>query len=95
MGRIISIGLAVGPVARFMICSLYTLLEAKFSWCDYLTLSQEAFDEVSSWVNCLSRFKSQPVWHSPSAVRVLYTDASDTGFGGYVVERGPCIVHGQ
>ena len=31
----------------------------------------------------------------PSAVRVVYSDASDTGYGGYVVEHGPCVAYGQ
>ena len=26
---------------------------------------------------------------------MVYLDASDTGFGGYVVEHGRCITHGQ
>ena len=37
----------------------------------------------------------QPIWHFPSAVRVVYSDASDTGYGGYVVEHGPCVAYGQ
>ena len=37
----------------------------------------------------------QPIWQSPSAVRVVYADASDTGYGGYVVEHGDCVVYGQ
>jgi hypothetical protein len=28
-------------------------------------------------------------------VRVVYSDASDTGYGGYVVEHGPCVAYGQ
>ena len=34
-------------------------------------------------------------WHSPSALKVVYSDASDTGYGGYVVEHGPCGAYGQ
>ena len=26
---------------------------------------------------------------------MVYSDASDTGFGGYVVEHGGCVTHGQ
>ena len=28
-------------------------------------------------------------------MRVVYSDASDTGYGGYVVEHGPCVAYGQ
>ena len=35
------------------------------------------------------------VWFAPpSAVRVVYSDASETGYGGYVVEHGPCVSRG-
>ena len=29
------------------------------------------------------------------AVRVVYSDARETGHGGYVVEHRPCVAHGQ
>ena len=28
-------------------------------------------------------------------MRVVYSDASDTGYEGYVVEHGPCVAYGQ
>ena len=28
-------------------------------------------------------------------MRVVYSDASGTGFGGYTVEHGPQVAHGQ
>ena len=30
---------------------------------------------------------------SPGAVRIVYSDASDTGFGGYIVEHGQYVAH--
>ena len=47
------------------------------------------------WRENLPAYDSQPIWHSPSALRVVYSDNSDTGYGGYVVEHGPCVAHGQ
>ena len=34
-------------------------------------------------------------WKAPSAVGVVFTDASATGFAGYTVEHGCHIAHGQ
>ncbi len=95
VGRIISMGLAIGPVSRFMTRSLYAVLDARNTWCDHLLLSPEAQDGLTFWDNCLADYDSQPMWHSPSAMRVVYTDASDTGYGGYAVEHGPCVAYGQ
>ena len=95
VGRIISMGLAVGPVSRFMTRSMYATLEARQAWCEVLTLSPDAQAELRFWSASLADYNSQPIWHSPSAVRVVYSDASDTGYGGYVVEHGPCVAFGQ
>lgn len=31
----------------------------------------------------------------PGATRIVYSDASDSGYGGYMVKLGPDIAHGQ
>ena len=31
------------------------------------------------------------MWFGSSAVRVAYSDASDAGYGGYIVELGPHV----
>ena len=95
VGKIISMSLAFGPVSRFMTRSLYAVLEHRVAWCDMLTLSSEALQELTFWATSLENYNAQPIWHSPSAVRVVYSDASDTGYGGFVMEHGACISHGQ
>ena len=70
IGKIISMGLAIGPVSRFMTRSVYAALEARQSWCDLLRLSPEARTELEFWVASLADYNSQPIWHSPSAMRV-------------------------
>ena len=95
IGTIISMSLAIGTVSRFMTRSIYRLLESRISWWDTLTITPDAHQELKFWRACLTDYNSQPIWHSPSAVRVVYSDASDTGFGGYVVEHGACVAYGQ
>ena len=90
VGKIISMGLAIGPVSRFMTCSLYAALESRQTWCDLLRLSPEARAEHRFWLASLSEYSSQPIWRSPSAMRVVHSNASEMGYGGYVVEHGPC-----
>ena len=36
----------------------------------------------------------QNIWPKPSAVRVVYSDASATGYSRYIVEHGNLIAHG-
>ena len=75
--------------------SMYSLLETRLSWWELLEITPEAKDELEFWQASLAEYTCQPIWHSPSAVRVVYSDASDTGYGGFVVEHDPCVAYGQ
>ena len=88
IGKIISMSLALGPVARLMTRSMYAILNTRQYWCQLFTLSPEAKSELCFWQNQISCINGQGIWHSPSAVRVVYSDASDTGYGGFTVEHG-------
>lgn len=68
---------------------------SRSSWHSSLFLDAKAKTELSFWLEGLYQFNGQPIWRSPSAVRVVYSDASDTGFGSYLVEHGKHVVHGQ
>ena len=67
--------LALGPVTRLMIRSLYSVLKDRTSWCQKLALSLEALDEVQFWLDNRSQFNGRNIWPTPSAVRVVYSDA--------------------
>ena len=95
IGKLISMSLAIGPVARLMTRSMYCLLNTREAWCDVLPLTAEALAEIKFWCSEITRFNGQNIWPSPSALRVVYTDASDSGYAGYTVEHGCHIAHGQ
>ena len=95
IGKLIPMSLAIGPVARLMTRSMYCLLNTREAWCDVLPLTAEALAEIEFWCSEITRFNGQNMWPSPSAVRVVYTDASDSGYAGYTVEHGCHIAHGQ
>ena len=93
IGKIISMSLAVGPVSRLMTRSLYAVINECYTWSGMLSLSPEALCELQFWEANLQEYDSQPLWCQPGAVRIVYSDASDTGFGGYIVEHGRYVVH--
>ena len=53
---------------------LYALLQKRYAWCDMLELTAEAKFELQFWIESLEDDNAQPIWHSPSAVRVAYSD---------------------
>ena len=95
IGKIVSMSLALGPVTRLMTRSLYATLNSRGSWCQQLALSQDAKAEIQFWRNNISQFNGLDLWPKPSAVRVVYSDASNTGYGGYTVEHRGQIANGQ
>ena len=95
VGKIIFMSIALGPVARLMTRSLYSLLNSRHSWFETLCITPEAGEELQFWYESITTYRSQNIWKSPSAMRVVYSDASGTGFGGYTVEHGPQVAHGQ
>ena len=60
-----------------------------------LTVTPEARAELEFWLCEIAKFNGQDIWPSPSAVRVVYTDASHQGYGGYTVEHGCHIAQGH
>ena len=94
VGKIISMSLAVGPISRLMTRSLYALLNTRSYWCQALQVTPKAREEVNFWRTQLDLINGREIWHSPSAIRVVYSDASATGYGGYTVEHGGYVAHG-
>ena len=94
-GKIISMSIALGTVTRLMTRSLYALIATRRSWCHLLEISAEAKAELQFWSNQLEDFNGQDIWHSPSAIRLVYSDASNTGYGGYMIEHGHHIAQDQ
>ena len=55
-------------------------------------ISWGATAELQFRKSSLQGYDSQPIWR---CVRVVYSDASDTGFGGYTVEHAGEVAHGH
>ena len=95
IGKIVSMSLGLGPVTRLMTRNLCAVLNCRLAWCHRLTLSDEASQEIDFWLSEITKFNGSHIWPKPSAVRVVYSDASATGYGGYMVEHGNLIANGE
>ena len=95
IGKIMSMSLALGPVTCLMTRNLYFVLNQKIAWCQNLSLTLEASQELRFWIKEIVKFNGHQIWPKPSAVRVVYSDASNTGYGGYIAEHGNMVANGQ
>ena len=88
IGKIMYMSLAIGPVSWLMTRSMYALLNSRQYWDQPLSMTPEVKAELQFWNSQLELMNGKEIWHSPSAIRVVYSDASATGYGGFTVEHG-------
>ena len=94
IGNLISVALVVGPVARLMTRSVYTVLNTRQYWCQSLPVSHEARQEIQFWLDNLDKVNGKGLWLSPSTGCIVYATASSSGYGGFTVEYGCHVAHG-
>ena len=88
--------LAIGPIARLRTRALYQVINSRWFWADKLMVSMDAREELKFWKSSLEAFNGQPIWFSRGTTRIVFSDASSSGYGGYhKVEVGTKVAHGQ
>lgn len=95
VGQIISMSIVIGPVAQIMSRYLsMDVLKAR-TWNSYINLSQNSLEQLSFWENMLYELNVKSIGKSASCSRVVYSDASASGFAGYEVSTINGISHGS
>ncbi|CAG2187667.1 unnamed protein product [Mytilus edulis] len=77
---------AMGSVVRLRTRSLYECIMQKASWDSPVLIKEMAFDEVVFWKENVEFLNGKELLDEKVCTSVVYTDASGTGFGGYIVE---------
>ena len=93
-GQVLSMSIAVGPVTRLRTRALYEMINSRLFWNQLVQITEDAREELLFWLCSAEVLNGRSFCWRPSATRVAYSDASDTGYGGYVVELGPHTVSG-
>ena len=92
--QIISMACAVSNVTRLFTRNCYAAIECRTSWDQPLHVSPEIRNERSFWLNNIDAINGMVMSPKSSAVGVVYSDARDSGFGGYFVQCGLVLVSG-
>lgn len=90
-GQINAMYLAVGNSVRLFTRAMYAQIEARKSWEEEVVLHDDVRREIEFWLAQVDSRNGLDMWFKSSAVRVAYSDASDSGYGGYIVELGPDV----
>ena len=95
-GQLVSMAIAIGPPAYLFTKQMYKFVESKNTWDKAHVLSYDVIYELQFWQKNLSRTKSFRIKTRPEITKIVFSDASATGYGGYVVEElGNIIAKGS
>ena len=86
-GRIISMGPALGPISRLMTRGLYTFIQSRSSWFKEEILGEETITELKFWESNIRKASGFRIKGSAITTKVIFSDASDHGYGGFVMTR--------
>ena len=84
-GQIISMQGAMGPVVRLLTRSLYDCLLARAGWDAPVIVNSKAVDEIIFWMENTAILNGRDLSIIEQYSSIVYSDASGTGYGGYVV----------
>lgn len=85
----------IGNVAYIMTKCLSIDILEKTSWNSCIQLTENSMNQISFWKDNLSTVNGKPFTSDLSIQSIVYSDASNTGYGGNVVETPFNIAHGM
>ena len=95
VGQIISMGIVVGSVSQIMTRSLsIDILNAR-TWNSYIKLSSESMEQLLFWQRNITKINSRRLKEIHVTSKLVYSDASGTGYAGYEVHTINGVAHGM
>eukprot|EP00057_Strongylocentrotus_purpuratus_P017653 XP_011672127.1 PREDICTED: uncharacterized protein LOC105442056 isoform X3 [Strongylocentrotus purpuratus] len=86
-GQISSMHTAMGQIVQIRTRNICNSLNTKASWQAPIKVGREAKDELKFWLHHVERINGIEIKRLPFVAYTMFTDASETGFGGFVAEK--------
>ena len=94
-GHIISMSIALGNISRLFTRQMYKFVELRDSWDKKEFINAEVRNELNFWEKNLLSLNGFRIKENVAISRIVYTDASDKKYGGYIAEQlGNVIARG-
>ncbi|CAC5425737.1 unnamed protein product [Mytilus coruscus] len=95
VGQIVSMSYVIGNIAYLMTKYLSMDVITACSWDSYIILSEQSIGNIKFWKYKISNINFKRFNFNLSCNTIVYTDASNTGYGGSIVENPKSIAHGM
>ena len=86
-GQLSSMHLAIGPLVRLFTRNMYHEIENRVSWYEPKIISKETKDELEFWLNNIYIYNGYTFKPRPLTTCLVFTDASNDGYGGFILKR--------
>ena len=86
-GLLSSMHLSIGPLVRLFTRYLYRTIENRNTWFDFIHIDSETRFELQFWYDNIEQRNGYTFKPCPSYTNIVFTDASDTGYGGFYCNR--------
>ena len=94
VGQIIAMNIVIGPVSQIMTRYISMDILKALTWNSYIKLSTESRQQLVFWKATLESLNVRYLDVAGSCSRIVYSDASGTGFAGYEVGTLNGVSHG-
>ncbi|XP_069112417.1 uncharacterized protein [Argopecten irradians] len=95
VGQIVSMSYVLGNVVYIMTKSLSVDISESISWNSAISLSDDSVKQLNFWGDNVSDLNVRNFTEDCACHTVVYSDASNTGYGGYVVDTPNGTAHGM
>ena len=85
-GKINSTNLVLGSVTNMMLKHCHRTIVSRISWDSFFKLDEKAIEELLFWQENFSNLNVRNLQEIRTVTRIVYSDASAVGAGGYVVD---------
>ena len=86
-GQLSSMHMALGPLVRLFTRRIYQLIESRYSWHNPIVLDEGAREDLKFWETNIHQRNGFTFKPRPITSKLLFTDASESGYGGFVAQR--------
>ena len=78
---------ALGNIVRLFTRKIYSQIESRYSWRTIETISSGTAEELEFWSKNIESFNGCSFKPRYATAKIILTDASDTGYGGFAVDK--------
>ena len=86
-GTLSALHFAIGPLVRLHTRAMYSAIAGAKTWYSHITLDAKALAEIRFWQHHYNFTLGYSFKPRPITAKMLFTDASDNGYGGFLIKR--------